>query len=221
MQIFPENIDKKTIEYITGYIANEDEYLKKVINEMEKNNIRKINITPFEGNIIATILSTIKPKRGVEIGTLCGYSALWIAKSLEEGSKLYTIEKDPQNAEIALRIFSEIGVDRKITLINSPAREALGKLSRLSPFDFCFIDANKEDYPYYIKWAIENLRNGGIIIAHNPFMKGMLFYDGDDKEQNRKSRGMREFLHILFNNEKIIHRAIIPTSDGIAIGVLK
>jgi predicted O-methyltransferase YrrM len=221
MKIIPTNIEPKTAEYIINHTASDDDYLKKIINEMEKNGIRKINITPFEGNIISTILSAIKPKRGVEIGTLCGYSSLWISKALDENGKLYTIEKEPKHAEIALKMISELGVEKKIIVMNSDAKEALTKLSKFSPFDFCFIDANKDDYPYYIKWALKNLRSGGLIIAHNPLMKGNLFYEGEDKEQNAKSRGMREFLHILFTDDKISQRAIIPTSDGIAVGVVK
>lgn len=221
MNIIPENIEPKTIDYIVKYVSMDDNYLKKVIEEMEKSSIRKINITPFEGNIIYTLISSIKPKRGVEIGTLCGYSSIWIAKALYDGAKLYTIEREPKYAEIALKIFTEIGFDKKITLINEEAKDALNKLTKFAPFDFCFIDADKENYPFYLRWAIKNLSDGGLIIAHNPFLKGKLFYEGDDKEQNKKSRGMREFLHILFTDLNISSRAIIPTSDGLAIGVVK
>jgi predicted O-methyltransferase YrrM len=221
MNIIPEKIDTKTFEYIVKHTANDDDYLKKVLDEMEKNNIRKINITPYDGNIISTLISMIRPKRGVEVGTLCGYSSLWISKAMDDSSKLYTIEKEPQHAEIASKIFAELGLERKIILMNSEAKEALTKLSKTGQFDFCFIDANKDDYPFYIKWAIKNLKSGGLLLAHNPLMKGNLFYDGDDKEQNRKSRGMREFLHILFTDESFAHRAIIPTSDGIALGIMK
>ncbi len=222
MKITPEHIETKTKEYFLEYLATEDSYLKKVIEEMEKNGIRKINITPFEGNIISTLISAIKPRKGVEIGTLCGYSTLWLLKAIEENGKIYTIEKDPKHYEIASKIFSELGFLNNITIINSDAKTALEKISKISSsFDFCFIDADKENYPYYLKWALKNLRSGGIILAHNPFLKGKLFYDGDDKDQNKKSRGMREFLHILFTDEKISHRTIIPTSDGIAFAVVK
>ncbi|MEF3280340.1 MAG: O-methyltransferase [Elusimicrobiota bacterium] len=221
MKIIPETIEDKTKNYIINHLAVEDNYLKKVIEEMENKGVRKINITPFEGNIISTIISTINPKRGVEIGTLCGYSTIWLTRSISEDGKIYTIEKEPKHAEIALKIFSELGLDKKIVLMNYDAKEALNKLSKFSPFDFCFIDADKPNYPYYLKWAIKNLRSGGIVLAHNAFMKGKLFYDGEDKEQNQKSRGMREFLHIIFTDEKISHRSIIPTSDGIAFAIIK
>lgn len=221
MNIIQNNLEPKTLDYILSHIAVEDDYLKKVVFEMERNGIRKINITPFEGNIISTLISMIKPKRGVEIGTLCGYSSVWISKALGDDSKLYTIEKDPKHAEIAIKLFNELSLDKKIVVMNSKASEALNKLSKFSPFDFCFIDANKDECPKYIKWAIKNLRSGGLIIAHNAFMKGKLFYDGDDKEQNQKSRGMREFLHILFTDDRITQRMIIPTQDGISVGVIK
>jgi caffeoyl-CoA O-methyltransferase len=221
MKIIPENIEEKTKEYLINHIASDDSYTKMVLDEMEKNGIRKINITPFEANIITTLISMIKPKRGVEIGTLCGYSAIWIERALSNDGKLYTIEKDTKHAEIAIKIINELGLNKKITVINSDANEALQKLSKFSPFDFCFIDANKDGYPSYIRWALKNIRSGGLIIAHNPFMKGKLFYDGDDKEQNQKSRGMREFLHILFTEERISQKMIIPSSDGIAVGVVK
>lgn len=219
MKLYPENIEPKTLQYISKYTAYDDEYTKKVIEEMEKNGIRRINITPFEGNIISTLIAMINPKKGVEIGTLCGYSAMWISKALGEDSKLYTIEKDGKHADIASKIIHELGLERKISIMNDDAQNALNKLSKFSPFDFCFIDADKENYPFYIKWALKNLRSGGLILAHNTFLKNKLFYDGDDKEQNKKSRGMREFLHILFNDENISFRTIIPTAEGIAVGI--
>lgn len=221
MNIIPQNIDTKTLEYIITHTANNDDYLKKVLDEMEKNNIRKINITPFEGNIISMLIAMIKPNRGVEIGTLCGYSSVWISKALDDKSKLYTIEREPKHAEIASKIFIDLGLDKKIIIMNTDAKDALSKLTKTAKFDFCFMDASKDEYPFYIKWAIKNIRSGGIILAHNPMMKGNLFYDGNDKEQHKKSRGMREFLHILFTDESFSHRAIIPTSDGIAVGIIK
>ena len=221
MKIITNYIEKKTEEYLISHLASDDSYTARVLEEMQKNGIKNINITPFEGNIIATLISMIKPKRGVEIGTLCGYSSVWISKVLDDDAKLYTIEKDPKHAEIATKLINELALDKKITIINSDAKDALTKLSKFSPFDFCFIDADKDEYPSYIRWALKNLRSGGLIIAHNPFMKGKLFYDGDDKEQNQKSRGMREFLHILFTDERIIQRMIIPTSEGIAVGVVR
>ncbi|MCX7905184.1 MAG: O-methyltransferase [Elusimicrobiales bacterium] len=220
-KFYPEKLDEKTIEYFNKHITdgnNIKEIITKKINEL---GIKNISITEIDSNLISLITLINKPKKVLEIGCFLGYSAITIAKNMPEDGRIYAIEKNDQYTQIALDIIKEIGFSNKITVINEDAIDYLPKLSKISPFDMCFIDADKENYPTYFKWSIKNIKSGGVIIAHNVFLKGKLFYDGDDKEQNKKSRGMREFLYNFFTEEKIMHRSIIPTPDGLAIAILK
>ncbi len=221
MKFYPEKLDEKIIEYFSSHIILEDKFYSKIQLQAEKLGIKNISITPFDASVIAMITSAVKPLKAIEIGCFLGYSALTIAKHMPDGGRIYTIEKNDTYAQLAIDIIKEERFSEKITVINDDAEIYLSKLSKISKFELCFIDADKEKYPTYLKWALKNLKSGGIIIAHNIFLKGKLFYDGDDKEQNRKSRGMREFLYIFFNDESLISRSLIPTPDGLAVGVLK
>lgn len=219
-KFYPQGLDEKTIEYFIKHSINDDPLYNIILKKVSELNLKNISISPFEANIIATITQMIKPKKVVEIGCFLGYSAITIAKNMADDGRVYTIEKNDQHAQIAMDIIKEEGLSNKITVINENAIEYLSKLSKIAPFDICFIDADKENYPFYFKWSVKNIRTNGVIIAHNVFLKGKLFYEGDDKEQNKKSRGMREFLYNFFSDDKIISRSIIPTNDGIAIGVI-
>ncbi|PIS46705.1 MAG: hypothetical protein COT17_07265 [Elusimicrobia bacterium CG08_land_8_20_14_0_20_51_18] len=218
---FPSSIGEKAGEYFGRVLGEEDSYRKKILERMREKGVRMINITPFEGNIISTYVRALNPRKGVEIGTLCGYSAMWLLRAMDENSRLYTIEKDPLHYNLASQVFEENGLSKRVIMIQDEALDALEKLSKLAPFDFCLIDADKDAYPDYLKWCLKNLRSGGLMIAHNPFLKGELFYEGEDRKQNKKSRGMREFLHLLFKDENFSSYCVIPSKDGLAVGVRK
>lgn len=220
-KFFPDKLEEKTVEYFISHIAGQDTLFEKIKNKALELNMKNISVSPFDAAVISTITMLAKPKRAVEIGCFLGYSAIKIATSMPDDGKLYTIEKNDISAQAAMDIIKEEGLSNKIIVINKQAQEALAKLSKISKFDMCLIDADKEEYPFYLKWALKNLKSNGVIIAHNPFLKGKLFYDGDDKEQNKKSRAMREFLYDFFSDENLISRAVIPTPDGLVVGIVK
>lgn len=219
-RFYPQGLDEKTIEYFIKHSTTDELLYNKIVKKASELNIKNLSISPFEANIIATITKIVKPRKAVEIGCFLGYSSITIAKSMPDDGKLYAIEKEEKYAQAAIEIIDEEGLSNKIIIINDDATGYLSKLTKISPFDICFIDADKENYPFYFKWAVKNVKSGGVIIAHNVFLKGKLFYEGDDKEQNKKSRGMREFLYNFYRDENIISRSIIPSKDGIALAVV-
>lgn len=218
---YPKDLDDKTLSYFASHINANDNIKEIISRKAEELNVKDISITKFDANIISLLVSIHKPKKAVEIGCFLGYSAITIAKAMQEEARLYTIEKNGEYVQIAMDMIHKLSLSKTITVINEDATTYLHKLSKFAPFDMCFIDADKENYPLYLKWALKNLKSNGLIIAHNVFLKGKLFYDGEDKEQNKKSRGMREFLYNFFSDEKIKERSIIPTPDGLAVAIVK
>ncbi|GFZ81897.1 O-methyltransferase [Rickettsiales bacterium] len=124
----------------------------------------------INARLINIIIQLIRPKRAVELGTLFGYSAIWIARALPSDGVLYTIDKNSKNLEIASKLFRSFGLQDKIHPIHGNAPEELTKLDGL--FDIMFIDADKKNYCKYLDWAEANIKKGGLIISDNTLSFG-------------------------------------------------
>jgi len=111
------------------------------------------------------------------------------------------------------------GFARKVTVMEGPALESLKTLSKLAPFDFCFIDAEAELAPDYLRWAAANLRPGGVVLADKTFLKGKICSDDVSAADNARARAMREFFHLLFDSGRFVSASVIPTGEGFAIGI--
>ncbi|MFH1619128.1 MAG: O-methyltransferase [bacterium] len=208
------------IRYVEESVGREESDLKKVLARTEEKGLGNIQISALEGRILECLAKACQAKKAVEIGTLGGYSAHWIARGLVDGGRLYTLEKDPLNAGVAMECVRESNLSKKISVMEGDALETLSTVSKLGPFDFCFIDADKVNYPFYIKWAVKNLRSGGIMAADNAFLGGRLnALEEAAGEDAQAIRAMREFFHILTDTASFSSCAVIPTGEGMAIGV--
>jgi predicted O-methyltransferase YrrM len=173
----------------------------------------------MEGRLLESLARLSGARKAVEIGSLYGYSAHWIARGLPEGARLYSLEKDPACVNAAKDGIEVSGLTRKVTVMEGPALESLKTLDKLAPFDFCFIDADIENYPAYLRWAAARLRPGGLVIAGGVFLKGEVRCEGGDPAGDSAARSMREFCHVLFDSNRFASSAVIPTGEGLAIGV--
>jgi predicted O-methyltransferase YrrM len=179
-----------------------------------------VNIGANEGRLLALLIHLSGAKRVVEIGTLFGYSTVWLARALPSDGRVWTIERDAENAANARQGFAECGVSEKIDLIEGDASDKLRELEALrSPVDVVFIDANKSAYLDYLDWAERNLRAGGLIVADNIFLGGAVFSDSKpDHVSQRQWQGMRDFNQRLLNGGKF-KSAFVPTSEGLLVGM--
>jgi caffeoyl-CoA O-methyltransferase len=202
-------------EYTAGLFAPEDDVLRWIHAETERNDLPVINIRAYDGRVLQFLMTTITARMVVEIGTLAGYSAIWMARALPPDGKLYTIEKSSKHAQIARASFARAGLDKKIELREGAASDWLPKLVAQGPFDFVFIDADKEGYPDYLNWAVENLRLGGIVAAHNAFRHGAVL-----APQNDGDRMMHDFNKLLASDPRL-DSVILAVGDGMAAGIKK
>jgi len=157
--------------YITTLYAHDDD-LEAVKAAIPQKGLPAINIQPEEGRFLQVLVRACGVEKAVEIGSLGGYSGTWIARGLAPGGKLITLEVEPRHAEVARQHFHQTGVDDRVEVRQGNAHHLLVGLSDEGPFDFVFIDAEKSGYPAYLAWAVDNVRVGGLVAAHNAFQYG-------------------------------------------------
>lgn len=204
-------------QYITDLFAKEDELLKEVRENIPLKGLPSIHIRPEEGRFLQILAHIHQTKNALEIGTLGGYSGIWIARGLAPGGRLTTIELDPHHAKVAQEHFSLAGLDQQVRILVGNAHDILAGLSVSETFDFVFIDAEKPGYPNYMQWAIENLIPGGVITAHNVLRGGLV---ADPNNQEERVQLMRNFNQQTSQEQNLIS-TIYPAGDGMLLAVKK
>ncbi len=178
-----------------------------------------ISLSASEGQILQFFVKAFGCKKFVEIGTLTGYSALWIATAMEEG-ELFTLEKNETHAKAAEDVFSAFKTKVKISLLLGEAEEQLRHLSPKGPFDGIFIDGNKSAYVHYLNWAESHLKSGALIVADNVFLGGAVWGEVNSRFSKKQVAVLQEFNERLANPEKY-DSCLIPTSEGLFVARLK
>jgi predicted O-methyltransferase YrrM len=202
-------------QYIQNLFVRQDATQSYILEDSLKSGLPAINVKPEEGRFLQFLVRACGIMKAVEIGTLGGYSGTWIARGLPPGGRLITLEKSPENAEIARRHFAAAGVLDRIEIRLGDALESLRSLSAEGPFDFVFIDADKTGYPAYYEWAMQNVRQGGLITAHNAFRKGSVAGQVPPDEYTEM---MSAFNRRLADDPRLIS-TIFPAGDGTLIAV--
>lgn len=156
-------------DYIASLFAPQDAALSETIAEMGRENVPSINVSATEGKLLHILALTVGAKRILEVGTLGGYSGIYLARALPEDGKLITLELESHHAEVARRNFERAGVGHKVEIRVGPASETLGQLTAAGdpPFDLIFIDADKDSYPEYLRQSLPLLREGGLLLGDN------------------------------------------------------
>ena len=206
----------RTGDYISGLFAPEDQLLASLREEADRTGLPPIAVSADEGRLLQVLLTSVQARRVLEVGTLGGYSAIWMARALPEDGDLVTIEIDPKHAEFAKRYLERAGLANKVEIRIGRALDVLPSLDG-ERFDAVFIDADKEPMPNYFEWALRLLRPGGLLIADNTLWGGRVF---DDAEQDEKTTAVREFNRRMANDPRILS-ILVPTHDGVAIGVVR
>ena len=213
-------MDEKSHEKLTNYVrelfAPEDDLLKRIRAESEQAGMPQIHVQSEEGRMIQFLLVAVGAKRVVEIGTLAGYSGTWIARALPPDGKLITVDNNPDHSAFARRMFEQGGVLDRVEIRTGDALQNLATLSKGSPYDAIFIDANKDGYPAYLDWAIENIRMGGLILAHNAFFGGSVV--GLEKRDAKLVEGLKEFNQRIASDPRLFGM-IVPIGDAFAAAI--
>lgn len=209
-------MDRERIRnYITNLFADQDSALLRAGEEAIDKGLPPWGITPEEGRFLQFLVRTSGASKAVEIGSLGGYSGIWITRGLLPGGKLITLERDPNHARVARENFTAAGLDDRVEVRIGEARELLNSMSSEGPFDFVFIDADKIGYLDYFAWAAANVYIGGVIAAHNA-LRGGAVLDGNSSDES--TRAVADLNRQVARDGGLIS-TIYPAGDGTLVAV--
>src|SRR5437016_2136209 len=162
---------------ITQRFAAEDEGLQYALRAAKQAGLPGIQISPIQGKLLQLLAVACNAQKILEIGSLGGYSGIWLARALPSGGRFITLEINPAHAEVVRGSFAKAGVSDRTEIRVGKALDLLPQLEGEAPFDLVFIDADKQPYPQYLEWALRLTRPGSIIVADNCIRGGRGFGD--------------------------------------------
>lgn len=210
--------------YLTDLFVPPDAALEAALQDSAAAGLPAINVTPNQGKLLMLLAQVQGARNILEIGTLGGYSTIWLARALPKGGKLITLESEPKHAEVARKNIARAGLADSVEIRLGRALATLPDLAaeRRDPFDFIFLDADKESYPDYLAWSLKLSRPGSLIIADNVVRKGDVI---DRASPDPRVQGMRRFNELLAAESRVSATAIQWVGskgyDGFALAVVK
>jgi caffeoyl-CoA O-methyltransferase len=210
--------------YIAGLFAPEDDALAGVERSIERAGMPQISVSPTEGKLLHVLARLCGAQRILEIGTLAGYSTIWMARALPPGGRLVSIEVDPKHADIARENVARAGVADRVSIRVGRALDVLPELERESagPFDMTFIDADKPPYLEYFQWALRLSRPGSLIVADNVIRHGWVV---DRASEDAFVRGVQRFNDALAAEPRVAAILLQTVGarghDGMALAVVR
>lgn len=204
--------------YIQSLMSSESDLKKRSREESDRLQLSRISLSQNEGALLRFLVALHQGKKYVEIGTLTGLSAQYIADVLPAEGQLWTLEKSAEHAESSRKTLAEI-TQCQVNVVEGDAVLTLVELSAKGPFDGVFIDGNKAAYGKYLDWAENNLSSRGFIVADNVFLSGAVWgQETTQKFSEKQIKVMQEFNQRLFDSEKYIS-AMVPTDEGMIVAV--
>jgi predicted O-methyltransferase YrrM len=203
--------------YLQDCLVPGDEALDAALVASEKAGLPQINVAPNQGKLLMLLARAIGARRILEVGTLGGYSTIWLARGLPADGRLITLEANPEYAAIARANIARAGLAGQVEVRIGRAQDTLPDLASEAPFDLIFIDADKPGTPGYFQWAVKVSRRGSLIVVDNVVREGaVLDADGDANVQ-----GMRRFFELAANDPRVSGTALQTVGakghDGLAI----
>jgi len=206
--------------YFSEHLLPSDPILESALEESASAELPAISVSPNQGRFLQMLAQIVGARSILEVGTLGGYSTIWLARGLRPGGRLITLEVDENHAEVARRNLSNAGLEEVVELRVGNALETLPQLSAegRAPFDLIFIDADKQSIPTYFEWALKMSRPGTLIVVDNVVRKGAVI-DGESTDPN--IQGARRFIESLGADPRasgtVIQTVGIKGYDGFAI----
>lgn len=209
--------------YFVATLGLADDALEHALRESDRAGLPAISVSAPQGKLLQILALTCGARSILEIGTLGGYSTIWLARALPAGGRLVTLELDPRHAEVARGNLRHAGVEDRVTVRVGPAVETLPLLERegAGPFDFIFIDADKPSNPQYLEWAMRLARRGTLIVLDNVVRGGRVIL-ADSEDAN--VQGVRRAMDLFAADKRLSATAIQTVGtkgyDGFAVALV-
>ena len=217
------DIFEKVDTYISDLLAPEDKALADAMKSLSTEGLPQISITANQGKFLQVMAMLCNATKILELGTLGGYSTIWLARALPENGKIITIEFDQHHADVAGKNIDNAGLTDKVDLRVGKALDILPTLvsDGEGPFDMIFIDADKPPYAEYFDYAVALSRPGTLIICDNVIREGKVL---DNNSTDEKVQGVQRLNEMLSRNKKvtatILQTVGVKEHDGMAIAVV-
>jgi predicted O-methyltransferase YrrM len=219
MQDLWTNVDR----YFGDLLAPEDSHFKSIVEANQAAGLPSIDVPALLGKFLDLMIRISGARRVLEVGTLGGYSTLWLARAVPPDGRVITLELEPRHAEIARTNLQNAGVLDRVDIRFGKAIDSLRELheSSAQPFDLIFLDADKQGLPEYLEWSLKLSRPGTVIIADNVVRDGKVI-DSDNADPN--IQGVRRLTELMASEPRLSATAI-PTVgargyDGFSIAVV-
>jgi predicted O-methyltransferase YrrM len=209
--------------FICDRLVESDPALDNALRESLAAGLPQHNVAPNQGKFLQILARMQGAHKILELGTLGGYSTIWLARALPENGRLVTIEANPHYAEIARTNIAKAGLSHLVNIRVGRAIEILPLLARegLAPFDFIFIDADKPSNPEYLEWSLRLSRPGTVIVGDNVVRDGMV---ADPTSTDRNVIGVRQFFDLMAKNPRLSATAIQTVGskgyDGFSLAIV-
>jgi predicted O-methyltransferase YrrM len=210
--------------YIDGLFVPPDPVLEAALAAAVEAGLPTIQVSPAQGKLLYLLARLSGARRILELGTLGGYSTIWLGRALPADGRLISLELDPRHAEVARANLARAGLADRVEVRVGPALESLAQLAERDegPFDLIFIDADKANYPAYLEWALRLARPGCLLLADNVVRRGrVLAPDADDA----LAQGVRAFNAALAADPRVeavvLQQVGVKGHDGLALALVK
>ena len=218
------NLAKAVDDYFTKTIVAPDPALEEALAANAAAGLPSIDVSAPQGKLIHLLARMTGARKALEIGTLGGYSTIWLASALPDGGRLITLERSARHAEVARKNVARAGLSGKVEIRTGAALETLPKIEAegLGPFDFVFIDADKENNAAYLEWALRLSRPGTTIVVDNVVRDGEV---ADATSRDPDVVGVRRMFELMAREPRLSATAIQTVGakgwDGFALALVK
>ena len=210
-------------QYLCERLVPSDAALDAALTSSDTAGLPAVNVAPNQGKLLHILAMLRGARRILEIGTLGGYSTIWLARALPEDGRLISLELDPRHAEVARANLATAGVADRVEVRVGPAMDTLARLAqeRAEPFDLTFIDADKPSNADYFRWAVSLSRPGSVIIVDNVVWDGQV---ADMSNTDPVVVGNRRLFDVIAAEPRVVATAIQTVGskghDGFALAMV-
>ena len=210
-----ENVDR----YISETLVQPDDALAAALEASDAAGLPPISVSPAHGKLLWLLARTLGAKRILEIGTLGGYSTIWLARGLAPGGRLVTLEALEKHAAVARKNLARAGLADRVEVRIGKALDTLPQL--VAPFDLAFIDADKQNNPEYFRWALKLSRPGSLLVVDNVVRDGAVI---DARSRDAAVQGVRRLYELIAAEPRVSATAVqtvgVKGYDGFAIALV-